>query len=328
DEALDALDAEPASAAGAAEACWDAFVTDTTAAAQRDGDRVRLARAVLALAERPHRAAAAAALADRLRQAVSLGASGGVALPPHQAGDRAARAIVYAALLRAAGLGKSAAAPARLSAWLAVQRDPRGGYGSASATRAAVRALLSQPDGPPGPTRVTIVAGSTRREVEVGSSARVVVPLDPAAVRVEVSAAGPGVAARLERPVLRLWSSPPDDAASPVHMAVAWPERPRAGKTGTLAVSLQHGLDRPVSIDARIPLPPGVSLARPVNGVSQIQGTLVVRADMAAARQPKRLEIPVRFALAGKLTAPEARARVAFQDLAHAVAPARPLRVE
>ncbi len=349
DEALDALDAEPAPAAGVAEACWDAFVTDTVTAAIQGGDRVELARAVLALAERPHRAAAAAALADRLREAVKLRASGGVTLPDGQASERASRAIVYAALLRAASLGKPVAPAERLAAWLGVQRDGRGGYGSALATRSAVRALLSHDDGadsapgapgraphesapsapsPATPTQVTIISGGVRREVTVGPSARISLPLDASATRVEVTAVGPGVVARLERPVLRLWSSPPDDASSPVRMEITWPARARAGKTGVLGVSLRHTLDRPAVIDARIPLPPGVSLAEPVNGVHQIQGTLVVRAELDSSRLQTLLEIPVRFALAGTLTAPEARARVAFEDLARAVAPARPVRIE
>jgi hypothetical protein len=328
DEALDGLDAEPAPASGVAEACWDAFVTETTAAATQGGDRVDLARAVLSLAERPHRAASATALADRLREAVALRPTGGISLPPHQAADRASRAIVYAALLRGAALGKGAAPADRLAAWLAVQRDARGGYGSALATRSAVRALLAQGDGPQGPTKVTIVAAGARREVEVGPSARVVVPLDPATTRVEISGVGPSLLARLERPVLRLWSSPPDDAASPVHLEVTWPKRPRAGKTGVVQVSVRQGRDRPSAIDVRIPLPPGVSLAAPVKGVHQIQGTLVVRADLDASRLPTVLEIPVRFALAGQVTVPEARARVAFEELARAVAPARPLRIE
>ena len=76
------------------------------------------------------------------------------------------------------------------------------------------------------------------------------------------------------------------------------------------------------------PLPPGASLAARVDGVRQIQGTLVIRAELDSSPLPKLLEIPIRFGLAGQLTVPEARARVAFEDLARAVAPARPLRVE
>ena len=66
--------------------------------------------------------------------------SGGVTLPAAVSKDRASRALVFAALLRVASIGKSAATPDKLAAWLRVQRDVQGGYGSSLATLAAVRA--------------------------------------------------------------------------------------------------------------------------------------------------------------------------------------------
>ena len=71
----------------------------------------------------------------------------------------------------------------------------------------------------------------------------------------------------------------------------------------------------------------GVTLAAPVSGVRQVQGTLVVRIDRPADRVAPHLEIPLRFALAGRVTVPEARARVALEELPRAVAPARALVV-
>jgi hypothetical protein len=42
---------------------------------------------------------------------------------------------------------------------------------------------------------------------------------------------------------------------------------------------------------------------------------------------PHVMEIPVRFALAGAVTVPEAHARLAHDEAGRAIAPARPLRV-
>jgi hypothetical protein len=234
---------------------------------------------------------------------------------------------VYAALLRAEHLGKSPAPAERLLAWVAVQRDVRGGYGAAASTSAVVRALLAHFEEAPGSARVAVAAGGARREVEVGPSGRVVVPLDAGVTAVALAVTGSGVVARLERPALRRWTRPPDAMTSPVTVEVTWPKQARAGRTGKVQVSLRHALDRPVTADVRIPLPPGVSLAAPVRGVRQIQGTLAVRADLPDGRLPSLVEIPVRFALPGRVTVPEARARVALEELPRAVAPARPLRI-
>ncbi|WP_437947467.1 alpha-2-macroglobulin family protein [Sorangium sp. So ce296] len=326
--ALDALEVEPSPAGGAVNACWDALVTGTLDEVIRSGDRVALARVLLALAERPHRAALAANVADRLRAWVALGPTGGISLPPEQAEDRSARAVVYAALLRAAGLGRSAAPPARLLGWVGVQRDVRGGYGAPASTLAAVRALLAHGGEGREVARVTVTSGGARRDVEVGPSGRLVVPLDAGATEVALAVAGPAVVARLERPALRRWSRPPTAAASPVQAEISWPKRPRAGATGKLGVSLRHTLGRPIEVDVRIPLPPGVSLAAPLDGVRQVNGVLALRASLDARRLSTLVEIPVRFALAGKVTAPEAQARVAHEELPRAVVPARPIVIE
>jgi hypothetical protein len=69
-------------------------------------------------------------------------------------------------------------------------------------------------------------------------------------------------------------------------------------------------------------------LAEPVSGIRQVQGTLIVRAELDSSRLPFLLGIPLRFGLPGRVTVPEARARIAFEDLPRSIAPARPLRIE
>ena len=327
-ERLDGLDAEPGPRAGAALACWDAFVSGAVDQVQRSSDPVALARAVLALAERPHRAATAAALIDRLRERVKLRASGAIALDPSFAASRAARATVFAALLRAARLGRPSIASAeRLGAWIAVQRDADGGYGSSLATRSVVRAWLASAAPEQGDSAVTVTAGGTSQRLVVGPSARVVVPLGADVTAASVEVTGPGVIARLERPVLRLWSKPPEEVESPVHVEISWPKEPTAGRTGVLRIAARHGLGRSATLDVRIPLPPSVSLAEPVAGVSQIQGVLTVRRSLDSSDLPSTIEIPVRFGLAGQVTAPEARASIAYEEIQRAIAPARPLLI-
>ncbi|MEI8258510.1 MAG: hypothetical protein WCJ30_22785, partial [Deltaproteobacteria bacterium] len=326
---LEGVEAEPAPAGGSVASCWDAYVTDTVGAATSGGDPVALARLFLAIADRPHRAFVAGMLADRLREKVALDARGGIVLPGAAARDRASRAIVYAALLRGVGLGAPPPAPRadELAAWALVQRDPQGGYGSPLATRSVVRALLAWvPDGAQ-PTRVTVIAGGARREVDLAAGGAIDVPLDAKTTTVRLEPHGAPFIARLEQPMLRPWWQTPDDAAAPARIDVVWPDRPVAGETGTLRVVLRHALGRPTTIDARLPLPPGVTLAAPVHGARQVQGVIVVRATADASPLPTTLELPVRFALAGKVTVPEARARLAFEDAPRAVAPARAITI-
>ena len=326
--ALQALDAEPVPESGSALACWDAAVTTAVDEVSNGGDAVALARAFLALAEHPHRATLAATLIDRLREKVSVRPSGAVTLPEGQARDRSARAVVFAALLRGVHAGKPSPAPAdRLAAWIGVQRDADGGYGSALATREVVRALLDAGLEEQGTSRVTVVAGDTRREVLVPASARVEVPLDPGALSVQLAVEGPGLVARLERPVVRLWSRPPPAPESPLHLDVSWPGDARAGVKGVVSVSVRHTRGRRTPIAVRLPLPPGVSLAEPVGGVRQVQGTLDIRRTLDASGLATQIDLPVRFGLAGRVTVPEAHIQVAYEEVPRAVAPARPLVV-
>jgi hypothetical protein len=326
EDAVGGLDAEPAPTSGTALACWNAFVSSTLDEVNGSGDPLALARAVLALAERPSRAASAASLVDRLREQLKLRPSGAIVLPPNLSQSRAARAVVFAALLRGARLGKPSPAPAeRLAAWIGVQRDADGGYGSSMATRHVVQALLGSDLEEKGTTTVVVTAGEVRRELSVGSSARVVVPLPPGTTGVKIKTEGPGLVARLERPVLRLWSHPPDAAESPLHLDVAWPTDAAAGRHGVVRIDVRHGLGRATPIDLRLPLPPGVTLAEKVSGVQEVQGALRVRRTVDGSELPTTIEVPVRFGLAGRVTVPEARATVAFEEIARAVAPARPL---
>jgi len=326
DDRLDALEAEPGPISGAALSCWDAFVTTTLDDVMSSTDPVDMARAVLALAERPHRAAVTAMLVDRLRDRLGVRASGGISVSNVTARDRPARSTVFAALLRAVHLGKpSLASDMRLAAWIAVQRDVDGGYGSSLATRSVVRALLASGVELAGTTKGTVTAAGVTIPVELGPSSRVIVPLDPAATSVKIDLTGPGVIARFERPALRFWSRPPEGVESPIRLDIAWPENARAGLTGVVRVDLGHRLGRAATLDVRLPLPPSVTLAAPVAGVRQIQGVLSLRRSVNESSLPTVIEIPVRFGLGGAVTVPEARATVALEDVPRAVAPARPL---
>jgi hypothetical protein len=321
------LEAEPSAADGVIQACWDSAVTSVVEAVTDSGDRAALARAVLALAERPQRAALAASLADKLRVWTSLRASGGVTLPPAASKDRASRALVFAALLRAASIGKpSVASPDKIAAWLRVQRDVQGGYGTPLATLAAVRALINQPAEAQEITKVTIVAEGVTKEIVVHANETVTVPLGAKVLAVDLDATGPGVVARLARPGLRLWSSPPDTTSSPIALDVQWPEQPKVGVKQVLRIVVSSRASRALMTDVRIPLPPGVALAEGGTSARQIQGQLVVRTHLDADGTASTLELPIRFGLAGRFTIPEARAR-ADEEGTLTIAPARPLRV-
>lgn len=329
DDDLAALEAEPAPDAGASLACWDALVSSAMTQVDGAGDPVSLARALLAIVDRPHRAALAGTLADRLREKVALRPSGAITLPEQHAKSRASRAVVYAALLHSARLGKPGLTPVdRLMAWAVVQRDADGGYGSAYATRSVVRALLAAAPDDKGATRVVVKGGDAPREIDVPPNARVEVSLSPAQTSVDVEVTGPGLLARLERPAVRPWARPEGGAESPLTLDVAWPVEARAGRTGVLSVSLRHTRGKRITADLSLPLPPGVTLAEPVKDVRQVQGALLVRRQLDATDLPISIELPVRFGLAGRVTVPEARAVIAHEEAPRALAPARPLVIK
>ena len=330
EEGLALIEAEPSSADGAIDACWDSLATSVVGSVDKSRDPVAAARALLAFAERPHRAAMAASLADKLRKWAELRPSGGVTLPASASKNRASRALVFAALLRAAGLGKpSAAGPDKLAAWLRVQRDAEGSYGSTLATLAAVRALLGGAAEDTRPTTVTVVLeGGATRQVQVGPDATVEVPLGAKVLSVELAVAGPGVVARLVRPGVRAWSSPPDTSSGPIALDITWPENAKAGQKGVLRVSLAGRGSRSITADVRIPLPPGASLAEKTHEVRQINGQLVMRRALDPDGTETLFELPIRFGLSGRFTVPEARARSAFEESGRSIAPARPLLVK
>jgi hypothetical protein len=338
----DVLDVEPAESSGTPP-CWGAYVSAATRSLASETDAELVARALLALADRPHRAAVTASLANHLRKLVSLDPTGEIDSPASGSrrasrsgatsaslADRARRATVYAALLRTQKLGSSPATADVLFGKLAKLRDVTGGYGSSTGTVAVVRALLASQLEGHGGTRVRVrVArtgqGALDRAIDVPASGFVVVPLPAGTLDVFVHAEGPGLVARFERPVLRSWTRPPPPQGSPVGFEVVWPADAAAGSTGTLRVMLRHALADGLEVDARIPLPPGVTLGAPTKGAAQVQGVLAIRERVDASGSI--VEIPVRFGLAGKVTVPEATAHIARSSSASATAPARALVV-
>jgi hypothetical protein len=344
---LDWLEVAPRAEQGAERACWTAFVTSALQQLAATNDPLLLADAVLAVGDRPASAIVAGALVDRLRAAAPVRPDGTLVLPAAEAGSRAARSMVMAALVRGRQLGNAdgatAASAAKLGARLYAERDPEGGYGSIQATRAAVRALLEAEAGsggaPPGHVTVrwTEVSSDGRAgrtgslDLAPSSTASVVLPAAASAsapaggLRVQTSS--PGVVARLERPVLLSFRRPSDPAASRLSLEIVAPTAVVVGATAVLQVSLRHTLGRAVPVVVRVPLPPGATLAEPVDGVRQIQGALYVRTSLDSDPLPRVFAIPLRFSLPGTVTLPETTARIDDEDLPSARAPARPLVV-
>jgi hypothetical protein len=325
-EILDWLDLEPPAEAGSVQSCWDSFVGRATNLAQAHGDPMLLARTVLALLERPHRVTMAVALLDRLRENVSMRKSGMIDLP---SANRHTRAIVYSALMRGAGMGRLDVAPAvRLMAWAAVQRDSRGGYGTSLATRYVIQGLLAAAPDPAQPTEARVKVGDEWKELQVSPAHSASITLAPGTTNVRVKTTGPGLIARLERKDLRLWSRPMDEPSHPIKLEIDWPDTPYVGGGQKLRISVRHHYAHDSTIDIRIPLPPGVSLSAPVEDVRQVQGVLHIRKSVDGSALPTLFELPVRFTMSGRMTAPVAHARLAFEESAEATAPARPVVIQ
>jgi hypothetical protein len=317
-------------------ACWSALVADALQQLGAINDPLLLARGLLAVLDRPSQALVAGALADRLRAAAPVRDDGAVVLPAALASDRSARARVMAALFRASGVGARGPAAARGAAlWprLAAERDAEGGYGSTEATRAVVRVLVEADAAPPSPASIAVteVARDGRtlgaRRVALSAVGALALPLSPAAASVRLESSAPGVLARLERPMLRPFTRPPAPTESPLHLELAAPPAPRAGGVSLLQISMRHDLDRRATVVARVPLPPGAALAEPVDGVRQVQGALYIRTSLDSDPLPRIFAVPVRFALAGTVTLPEASARLDDEERPLARAPARALVV-
>ncbi len=319
-ERVAALDIAPASGSLP---CWETFISETASSVHDTDDLALLARAIIALTQRGDRAMLAGSLAERLRTAVALQPSGAIRF----AGSRAERATIYAALLASNQLGKTAVATDRLSAWITVDRDASGSFGSTSATLAVVRALLGTGLSSAPPTRVTITAdGGPARTVTVPASGSIVMALGARTTKVTVETQGPGIVARLERPLLRSFDMTPDVSSSPLRVEVTWPADARAGKLGTVHLAIRNSTGAEEELLTRIPLPPGVGLAEPEKGVKQLQGSLVVRRRVSSYGDVV-VDVPLRFTLAGRLRVPEGRVYAPLSPIPRGIAPARPLVV-
>lgn len=325
-EAIDELEAEPPAPSGSARACWDVFADKALDRVIAHGSALDFARLSLAFIGRPHRAAVAATLVQRLRERVKLRATGETSLEGALLKRRAARATIYAALLRGAAIRSASPAtpspsPEVLARWVLVQRDADGGFGSAAATRDVVRALLSMdPLRNATSARVTVRDGANERTIDVGPDTRLVLPLDPSTTHVVVASTS-GLVARFERPVDRLWSSPPDPTIAPMSIEAIWPDA-RARISSTLRIALKNRLGRPANVLLRVPLPPGAKLAAVETDTRQIDGALLVRRTLDASEAATIVSLPLRFALAGTFTTPEISARLTSEEAPRAVAPA------
>ena len=313
--------------------CWGVFVAEASRGLH-SASHTRLAVFALALAEHPEHAALYASAVARLRASVDLREDGTMGGPS----GRAERALVLAALLRSVKIANPPATADVLFARLSRMRDANGGYGSSEATLAVTQALLSSQLEGHGVTRVHVTVPAAEgvpafaTDVIVPEDGSVRVPLSARVLDVVVKTEGPGLVADLERPVLRLWSRPAPPMSSPVNMEIVWPSEARAGHVDTLRVMLRHTLPQTSLVDVRIPLPPGVSLAEAIGKgsdgavVSEIQGVLALR--WTVDRSVSVIDLPVRFALSGTYTTPEATARIAKESLAPTTAPARVLSVK
>lgn len=329
DDREGALEVEPAPESDSLLPCWASFVSNAVRALEDSKDVRALARAVFALSDRSHRHPSARALVDQLRRVTKLQANGDIDLRDDD--DRSLRALVYAALLRGHTFGSSPAKQDALFGRITQLRDANGSFGSSSATLAVVRALLASQlaSTSTAPLRVHVKAKGFERRIDVAPDGFVNVPLPSSAVAatIEVDGRQEGVAARLERPVLRSWSRPPPAQPSPLSLEVSWPTDAKAATTGVLRISVrtEESTSGPgAEVDLRIPLPPGVTLGAATKGMSQLQGVLAIRESV---HRSTVIEAPVRFGLAGKLTAPEAIARLTRSPRAPATAPARTITV-
>jgi hypothetical protein len=330
DDREGALEAEPAPSSSDILPCWASYVSNTVRALEDSKDVRALSRAILALSDRTHRHPSARALVDQLRKVTKLRANGDIDLPAGGDDDRHIRALVYAALLRGQTFGQSPAKQEPLFGRITQLRDANGSFGSSSATLAVVRALLTSQlsSRVTTPLHVHVKAKGFDKRIDVAPDGFMNVALPPSvtAATIEVDGKQEGVSARLERPVLRAWSHPAPTQSSPLSVDVSWPTDAKAGGTGILRISVQssEGESSSSEVDLRIPLPPGVTLGATTKGMSQLQGVLAIR---ELVNRSAVIEAPVRFGLAGKLTAPEAVARLTRSPRAPATAPSRTLTV-
>lgn len=299
------LELEPAMPT-AVVACWENAVATALTQLVAAGRTDLLARGVIALAERPHRRHQAENLALRLAE------RGEGVLPENEHAARASRALAAAARLRWPLPGSD---PARAWEALAAAAGPDGGYGNPTATRAVMTALLGI-EAKLGPA----AAASATVTVELGAPVPLVlalgaehqgrVTLPRTTDTVTVQTVGGPVLARLSAPTLRDWNTPPTVLDSPIQLELEWPTTAVAGQVAMLRGSVRTTLAASTDVELRLVLPPGATLAEGRGGLVQSQGVLVARLTHAPGAAPTLLEVPLRFTLAGTITAPEAEARI------------------
>ncbi len=322
ESAIDLLDAEPALETGAMKPCWGAYVGNLLTELQKEESPARTARAIASLAERRHRAEDVRVLTTRLASLVGLRASGAIALDDP---SRATRSLVYSALLRAPPR-TLVADRGVLVAWLLVQRDARGGFGSSTATRAAVRALLA-PGGAldeEGVARAVVSIDGDERRIDVATGKPQRIALAPQTTSVTVDGDGSAVFARVERRFLRPFRSPSTSSDASLAIAVRWPQ-PKVGDAAPVRVIVSQTGSGKRLVDVRVPLPPGAHLAAPVGEVREVQGHLLWRTVVGDTES--FVEVPVRFDLAVRATIAEATISDARGGGEPARAPARPFVV-
>jgi hypothetical protein len=316
-------------------ACWAALRASIIAQLAKQADLLLLARAVLAFVDMPEQTDVAAMLAARLLAAVPIRPDGSLVLPDSIARHRANRAIVAAALARSTRWWPANQRPlaGRLWSALMLTRDRGGGYGSVEATRYVITTLLVAGQLPDADASVHYVQRSTRGktlaagELVLPAGGAATVPLLPETGDVLIQSSSPGLLAELQRPLFRSFLRPVDPSESPLHLDVSIPRPPAPGQITPIHLLVRHELGRQAAIAIRIPLPPGAVLADKIEDITQVQGAVYVRTRLDGDGLARMIEVPIRFMLAGRMTMPEAGARLTDDDAAPARAPARPIVV-
>lgn len=312
------LESEPPPPADGPAACFTSLTGELTSR-----EPLALARATLALVDRPHRTALAENQARELAKTTRADAGH----DPVFDGTRADRAIVLAALARTASVwSKDPRAGRNIAQTILTLRDARGGYGSSEATRDVVRAFVAlEAQYPPKPSKVAITeSGKIVRIVDVAARGRAAVPLAASTTTADVAVTGGPVVVRLERPVLRKYLSAPDTSLTPVQVRIEWPPDAKARATGVVHVSYTAASGHEMSVHTQVPLPPGVELAGPVNDGVLRQGVVHLTPRV---RGTLTVSIPVRFSLPGTMLVREAETRTTSEEQPRTLCPARWLTV-
>jgi hypothetical protein len=325
-----ALDAEPPIETGNVLPCWTQLAARAVTELEESGSARDVARAVLALEARPHRATELATLRERLQIVARPDEQGKVALA-----SREELAMVHSAFIATASGPEAATVIERHLPWLLVQRDATGGFGSAAATRAAVTALLRVTDAEGPAAKVTVDLGEAgERELLVPHGRSVELEIPASADIVELTTSAPLLAV-VSRDYLRPFAIAPTIEPSALRLDLKLPSSPECGEAKGCAATLRRSdvgnlilalssKDGPEPVEVKIPLPPGVVLAESTANVRQVQGALYVRETLHAAE--KVLTIPLRFNLSGTFTAREVELR-SLEDRTVALFPARTITV-